>query len=598
VLRTARKRAEGGSTITQQLAKNNYAGSDRTFARKLREVLYASKLENRYEKDELLERYLNQIYFGESAYGLTAAARTFFAKPANELTVAEAATLAGKIRAPERLDPRTQPEAVIKRRNQVVRAMVVNNWLAATEAKVAEAAPLVLAPEAPPDVARAPHFVEYVKREAAGIAELGPDPDARSLRLFTGGLKVETTLDPRYFDAATEAVRAQLGEAGDPAVAAVTIKPGDGAILSLFGGLSFERKFDVASQGRRQPGSSYKPFVYLAMLQAGIDPRSTYPASSPQTFEYQGEVFDVGNYEDEGGGESNVDDAMVHSLNTVFMRIGLDVGPDRVVAAARAAHDPGDPGAIATVPSVALGGLSQGVTPLEHAAAYATFAAHGRYAAPYAITRITDRSGKVLYEHQVDVTEVYRDLEVGVLTAALQRVVTEGTGRGAAIGRPLAGKTGTTQNYGDAWFAGFVPQAATAVWVGDPTRITPMLDVHGRRVTGGSFPASIFAATMRAGLEGVPVEPLFTATPDQLTLQLATTTTSSTAVPDAPAVTEATTTTTPTTAPPETTTTRPPSETTTSPPPTTAPPPTTSPSSSPPPSSTAPPSTTTTSKKP
>ena len=213
----------------------------------------------------------------------------------------------------------------------------------------------------------------------------------------------------------------------------------------MFGGLSFERKFDVASQGRRQPGSSYKPFVYLAMLQAGIDPRSMFDGNSPQTFEYNGEVFEVGNYEDEAGGESNVDDAMVHSLNTVFMRIGLDVGPDRVVATARAAHDPADPNAIATVPSVSLGGLSQGVTPLEHAAAFATFAARGRYAAPYAITRITDRAGTVLYEHRPEVEDVYRELEVGVLTVALQRVVTEGTGRGAAI-RPVAGKTGTTQN--------------------------------------------------------------------------------------------------------------------------------------------------------
>jgi penicillin-binding protein 1A len=271
---------------------------------------------------------------------------------------------------------------------------------------------------------------------------------------------------------------------------------------------------------------------------------------------------------------------MVHRLNTVFMKIGLTVGPDRVVATARAAHDPDDPAAIATVPSVSLGGLSQGVTPLEHAAAYATFAARGRYARPYAITRITDRAGDVLYEHTPDVTEVYRDLEVGVLTNALERVVREGTGRGAYFGRRVAGKTGTTQNYGDAWFAGYVPQAATAVWVGDPTKITPMLNEHGRRVTGGSFPASIFAATMAAGLDGVPVEPLFTATPDQLSLQLATTTTSSTTTTEPPSTTS--TAVLPTVPP------------VSSVPPTTAPPTSAPATTAPPPSSTAPPPSSTT----
>ena len=521
-LRTAQGDTQGGSTISQQLAKINYTQRERTFLRKFKEVLYVTELEKRYSKDELLERYVNQVYFGEGAYGIATAARVYFNTTPDQLSPAQAAMLAGKISSPEGLDPRKDPEAVVKRRDQVLHNMAESGWLDQAALDQALATPLELAPEQPPEVAKAPHFVELVKREARGIEALGATPEERDRRLFTGGYVLETTLDPKAFDATTAAVQEQLGEPGDPTAAVVSVQPGDGAIRNLFSGLGFDRKFDVASQGRRQPGSAFKPFVYLAMLRAGIDPRSTFDAATPQEFEYNGEKFTVDNYEGKGGGQLNADDALVQSVNTVYMRIGLEVGPPQVVETARMVNAPKDEKAISAVASTSLGGLTLGVTPLEMAAAYATFAAKGVYAEPYAIARIRDAQGNVVYEHQAETRQAFEPDQVGVLNNATQRVVKEGTGRGASIGRPLAGKTGTTQNYGDAWFVGYVPQLATAVWVGHPERIEPMLNVHGKRVSGGSFPASIFAATMRAALDGVPPKPLPTASPDILKLRMLT----------------------------------------------------------------------------
>jgi penicillin-binding protein 1A len=519
-VRTAQGQTQGGSTITQQLAKLNYTGRQRTVFRKLKEVLYASKLEREYTKDELLERYLNQVYFGEGSYGINGAAQTFFGVTADRLSPAQAALLAGKIRAPEANDPRRDPEESKTRRDQVLRNMEEEGWLEQNELDAALAEPIALAPERPSEAAKAPHFVEYVKREAASIEELGGAPERRQRELLTGGYLVETTLDPKAFDASVESVQKELGRPGEPSAAVVSVQPGDGAIRNLFGGLTFARQFDVASQGRRQPGSAYKPFVYMAMLRQGIDPRSLFDARSPQTFEYRGEKFETSNYEEEGGeGMVNADDALVRSINTVYMRIGLEVTPPRVVSVGRDLQAPSDPDAIRSVASVSLGGLSKGVTPLEMAAAYAAFAAKGVYAEPYAIARIKDRDGKVVFERKPKTISVFEDKEVGVLNHPMQRVVREGTGKGANIGRPVAGKTGTTQNYGDAWFVGYTPQLATAVWVGHPDEIKPMLNVRGRRVSGGSFPATIFAATMRRALEGQPPLQLFTARIEDLDLE-------------------------------------------------------------------------------
>ncbi|MGH9042808.1 MAG: transglycosylase domain-containing protein [Acidimicrobiia bacterium] len=510
--------AQGGSTITQQLAKINYTAGERTLFRKVREVLFASALETRYSKDKLLERYLNQVYFGEGAYGIRAGALAFFGVEPADLTPAQGATLAGKIRAPSFLDPRTRPEAVTARRDQVLAAMSAHGWLSAEALAQARAEPLVVAPPRPPGISLAPHFVDHVKREAATLEALGPDRKTRLTRLFTGGYTIHTTLDPKVFAATEASVAKRLGEPGDPLTVAASVAPGDGAIRNLFGGLDFpSTQFPYASRGRRQAGSAFKPFVYLAALRDGIDPRSTFDGTSGRTIGCYGNR-PVRNYAGEdAGGRIDVDTAMTHSVNVVFVELGCEVGVGDVVDAATDAGIPA--GATKKQGAVFLGGLDRGVSPLAMANAYATFASGGIRAEPYSIAAIRDSDGADVYAHRRKVRRVFDPAQVAVLNQALSRVVGAGTGRAAGIGRPVAGKTGTTQENVDAWFVGYVPQLSTAVWVGyDPAR--PMADVHGRTVTGGSFPAAIFGDLMRGGLKGVPVRRLPVSAPDPLGLTI------------------------------------------------------------------------------
>jgi penicillin-binding protein 1A len=512
-------RVEGGSTITQQLAKLNYTGSQRTVFRKLREVLYVARLEQRYTKDELLQRYVNQVYFGDANYGIADASVHYFGVNPEQLTVAQAATLAGMIHSPGHLDPYIRPQAVIVRRNEVVANMRRHQWLDAAGADAARVASLGVVPDKPENasVSKAPHFVQYVGREASALDELGGTSASRSKQAYTGGYTIETTLDPKALDDAVAAARQTLGQPGDPTTAVASVQPGDGAIRVLFGGLDANRRFDVSSQGRRQPGSSFKPYLYVAALEAGIDPRTVFDSGSPKTVQCAGDPWTVHNYEGEGGGPITVDDAMTHSVNTVFQQLMAAVGPGAVQrVGVRLGIDEHE-----LVPArcaMALGGLPQGVSPLEQAAAYATFAAKGVYAQPYAIVRIKDRRGRIVYEHQTKTIPAIPSEEAGVVNAALEGVVNDGTGTAAGIGRPLGGKTGTTENHADAWFIGYVPQLSTAVWVGYPDSLVPMTDVHGIAVAGGTFPARIFARYMRPTLADVAVQDLFTASPDALSL--------------------------------------------------------------------------------
>ena len=513
---TALGHTEGGSTITQQLAKLNYTGSQRTVFRKAREVFYATALEERYSKADLLRRYLNQVYFGGGSYGISAAAHAFFGVDPAQLTRAQAATLAGKIRSPSGLDPRRNPDPVIARRNQVLRAMAKHHWLSKADLDAALAEPMTLAPPQPPGVARAPHFVDFVKREVGGLDEFGDSAENRRTRVFTGGYTIETTLDPKLFDASVAAVAARLGTPGDPNTAVASVVPGDGAVDNLFGGLDYAAtQFGFADQGLRQPGSAFKPFVYMAALRDRIDPRSVFDGTSGRRIPCYGNQ-PVNNYAGEDfGGAIDVDSALTRSVNVVFVDLGCQVGVNSVLRAATDAGVPSD--ATKAQGAVFLGGLDRGVSPLTMAAAYATFASGGIYAEPYGIKTIRDSRGNVVYQHEKATHRAFEPAEAGILNAALRRVVTEGTGRAAAIGRPVAGKTGTTSDNVDAWFVGYTPQVATAVWVGyDPPR--PMTSVHGRSVTGGSFPAAIFADLMRTGLAGGPAAPLPTASPDDLSL--------------------------------------------------------------------------------
>lgn len=537
MINSARGQTQGGSTITQQLAKLNYVGSQRSFLRKFKEVLYASKLESKYSKDQLLERYINQVYFGNGAYGIALASQSFFGVAPDKLTPAQAATLAGKIRSPNGLDPYKDPTTVQSRRDQVLRNMGKHHWLAGAELESALASPLGVVPRqgrarGVGGASKAPDFMAYVGREAAGIEALGSTEDARRKQAFTGGYTIETTVDLKATDAAVESAKALLGAAGDPTTAIASVEPGNGAIRVLFGGLDPNLEFDPASQGRRQPGSSFKPYVYLAMLKAGIDPRSQFDSSSPQTLRCNNAPWTVNNFEGEGRGMIDVDEALTRSVNVVFAQVMAKVGPNAVRDVATKAGIPAE----ALTPAecaMALGGLRQGVSPLEQATGFATFAAKGVAAEPYAIVRIKDRRGNVVYERKPKTTQAFRDKEAGVVNAALERVVEGGTGTAAAIGRPVAGKTGTSENYGNAWFVGYTPQLSTAVWVGRPEGDTPMRGVHGINVTGGSFPARIFSRYMKAALAGVPVVDLYTASVDDLGLK--STVSTAPAPPPAPA---------------------------------------------------------------
>lgn len=512
----------GGSTITQQLAKLNYTGSQRTFGRKFREVLYASELERKHSKQLLLERYLNQVYFGDTAYGIGAASRVFFGTTTDKLTPAQAALLAGKIRSPVSLDPVKHPDQVLGRRNDVLDAMRRQGWLDDAALAAAKAEPVKLAPPGAAEAGYAPHFVQYVRREAQTLDVLGSTPEARGAALDQGGYVIRTTLDRRAFDAAVAATQKTLGEPGEPTTAVVSVQPGDGAIRVLFGGLDPALQFDVASQGQRQPGSAFKPFAYLAAIEERIDPRTPFPTTSPITVPCPNGPFEVKNYEGAGGPPADLDAATADSINVVFAQLVSKTGPKAILDQA---EKTGIPAGIKPVCAIALGGTTPGVSPLHMASAYAVFAARGVYAPPYAIAAVEDPDGTVVHRKKVETRQALDKTRVGVLNNALVRVVTEGTGRAAAIGRPVAGKTGTTQDYGDAWFVGFVPQLATAVWVGHPNKVVPMTDVRGIAVAGGTYPARIFAQTMRAALQGVPDEPIFTADPELLGLKPPTTTT-------------------------------------------------------------------------
>jgi penicillin-binding protein 1A len=516
---TLRGHTEGGSTITQQVAKINYTAGEHTVFRKIKELLYASRLERKYTKDQLLERYLNQVYFGDGAYGIAAASVNYFGVPPAKLSVSQAAMLAGKIRAPEILDPRTNAQPMKARRDQVLRNMQKQGWLDKPALSVALAEPMVAQPRPLASAGLAPHFVAYVEREAKKLDALGGSPETRASQLFTGGYRIETTLDPKTFNATVASVQARLGAGGDPTTAVATVKPGDGAIRSLFGGLDFATtQFDMSSLGGRQAGSSFKPFVYLAALRDKIDPRSTFDGTSGRVIPCYG-TKPVNNYAGEdASGAINLDDALAHSVNVVFVDLGCKVGPKAVLSAA---NDAGIPdGATTAQGAIFLGGLDRdGVNALEMASAFATFAADGVYTQPYAITRIVDRKGKVVYQHKVSAHRAFSADEVGVLNTPLQKVVKEGTGTAAAIGRPVAGKTGTTQDNVDAWFVGYTPDLATGVWVGH-AKPKPMRNVHGRAVTGGSFPAQIFSDVMRAAEKGMPVKQLHTTSPDALGLHM------------------------------------------------------------------------------
>ncbi|HEX7166966.1 MAG TPA: PBP1A family penicillin-binding protein [Acidimicrobiales bacterium] len=495
--------AQGGSTITQQLVKNAVLDNERTYDRKAKEAVLALRIEQEYSKEEILERYLNTVYFGAGAHGVVAAAERFFARPLAELGVAEAALLAGLISSPQTFDPFKHPQRAQARREHVLDRMVALGYVARAEADAAKAVPL---PTEVTTRAAQPtdYFTEEVRRQLLADERLGATPQDRFATVFRGGIRVETTFDPALQRAAEQAVVANLPQSPFTA-ALVAIDPADGAVKALVGGPGFEQaKYNLATQGARQAGSSFKTIALAAWLADGRSPDDVVDATAPCWFERPPPemIWNVDNY-DGGSSEQVVTtlrEATVKSSNCAYARLALVLGPEKIAAMAQRL---GVGRKVPQVPSIVLG--SGEVSPLEMASVYATLAADGVRHSPLFIRRVLGSDGKVLFENAPTSERVLEPNVARTITDVLRGVVDRGTGARARIGRPAAGKTGTAQEWRDAWFAGYTPQLAAAVWMGSPAGQLSMTGVAGVNVTGGSFPAQIWGAFMGTAMAPLPV---------------------------------------------------------------------------------------------
>ncbi len=485
-------KAQGGSTITQQYVKQAFVTSEKTLKRKVQEAILAQEVERRYSKDEILGLYLNTIYFGHGAYGVEAASRAYFGKGVEKLTIAESAVLIGVIKSPGRYSPYLEPENAIGRRDVVLGLMRDQTVIDQAQYDEAKATEITLA-GLQPLANTAPYFLEWVKDGL--IAEFGKD------KVYRGGLLVRTTLDSRMQQAAEQAVADVLNREGDPSAALVAIRPSTGEVLAMVGGKDFKtQQFNVAVQGKRQPGSAFKTFVLATALQEGINPEKAFP-SGPRSFQVGGDTWKVTGASGGINGTMRLRQATEKSVNSVYAQLILDVGADKVV---KTGEKLGLREGIRPVPAIALGGLEDGVSPLEMARAYATLASGGMRTTPYGVSYVKEADATLLKETKPAPTREI-DADVAYLTTDILRgVIERGTGTKARLGRPAAGKTGTTQQYRDAWFVGYTPDLVCAVWVGYPDSQREMKGVHGINVTGGTLPADIWARFMKSALADTP----------------------------------------------------------------------------------------------
>jgi penicillin-binding protein 1A len=495
---------EGGSTITQQLVRNLYISREQTVQRKVKEACLATKLDRAWTKQRILTEYLNQSFYGNRAYGIEAAAQTYFSKPAKKLTLAESALLAGLPQAPSIYDPFTAPAPALARRQEVLRALADTGVIGRRVYRKAIDAPLVLRRGRLYDRIREPYFFGYVRDRL--IEAYG----AQQVR--SGGMKVYTTIIPRYQRVAETAIRDTLDEPDDPASALISISPRTGAIRAMTAVVPNRPKnqFNLVSQARRQPGSTFKTFVLAAAVEQGINPDSTFYVSAPFTYKIHpagncddGSWWCVKTYANDYYGWSSIRSATLRSDNAVYAQLTLDVTPQKVAEMARRMgvrsqlDIRGD-----YVPAIGLGSIA--VSPLDLASSYATLAAGGIYAEPMAIRRVELADGTVDTQAGWGKPKRRRAISEGtaaIVTRILEQNVQSGTGTRAAFGRPAAGKTGTAELNVDAWFAGYTPELATTVWIGFTRAEIPLESVHGIAVTGGSFPAEIWRLFMEPALE-------------------------------------------------------------------------------------------------
>ena len=502
-------RLQGGSTITQQYVKNVYLGRERTLVRKLKEAALAVKVEREFSKDEILERYLNTIYFGRGAYGVQAASRAYFGINVEGLGLPEAAYLAGLIRAPEGADAKKadQLEVARVRRSRTLAAMARNAMITEEQRAAADADDFRVIDQKKdlaPDVARqdigTPFFAEYVRAQL--VRTYG------EAKTYGGGLQVTTTLDLKTQEQANGAVCGFLDRPTDPPGALVAVDDA-GRVRAMVGGCKWG---DDPSQGQskvnlavgaegggtgRQAGSTFKPFLLAEVVAEGYTVESALPAPAEIVLEGAdaGKDWTVPNYDGASFGRSlNLIDATRNSVNTVYAQLVMAIGPEKLV---ERAHDLGIRSNLEPVPSLVLG--TADVSPLEMAGAYSTFARRGEYVQPHVIEKVRDADGTVLYEANPERRRALDEGDADVVNFVLRQAVERGTGTAARVpGRQIAGKTGTTNDYADAWFVGYTPKLTAAVWMGYPEGGAehPMTNVRGRKVSGGSFPAQIFRRFM------------------------------------------------------------------------------------------------------
>jgi membrane peptidoglycan carboxypeptidase len=493
---------QGGSTITQQYAKTAFLTPDQTIERKIRELIIAIKLENIMTKDEILENYLNTIYFGRGAYGVETAAQVYFGKSVRDLTLRQSAILASILRSPGYYDPGLREgneERLAARYRYTIRGMVAVGWADQKLLNNLEM-PKVLA-RTKTGILAGPkgYLVAAVEKE---LHKLGFSDE----KLMVGGLKVITTLNKKAQEAAVLAVAKEAPEKApdDLHIGLAAIRPGTGAILAMYGGPDYvERQLNNATQGITQAGSSFKPFALIAALEAGISLDTVWNGKSPQTFDDNGKPYEVGNYGRKSFKNLTLLEATEKSVNTVYVPLGIAVGPERVIDAARRAGIP-DAVEMIPTPSVVLGVASPRV--LDVANAYATFAAEGVYAKPFLVVEVVNRNGGVLYKAKPQGQEVFSKEVMADLTYALESVVKFGSGFAAQkLGRPAAGKTGTSQENSSAWWNGYTPQIAASVAFYRDDSTESLRGIGGMQtLTGGSFPARIWTEFMRGALAGEP----------------------------------------------------------------------------------------------
>jgi penicillin-binding protein 1A len=503
---------QGASTITEQFVKNSLeAHDDRTVFQKLREAALAYHLEHKWSKQKILNQYLNTIYFGNGAYGVESAVRTYFGgrdrkyapseRIANNVTPGQAALLAGMIASPSAYDPIQNPVDARTRRDQVLRNMLQERMITQVEYQegLQEAIP-TRQTIAPPVVnSTQPYFSSWVTQQLVDRYGSG--------RVFGGGLKITSSLDPELQEAAEQAISGRLGGIG-PSASLVAIENKTGEVKAMVGGGDFEdRPFNLATNGHRQPGSAIKPFILAAAMEDGISPGSVW-TSGPKSFPVPGskkERFIVHNYEDSYAGSTTLGNALVKSDNSVFAEVGLKVGPKKV---SKMAERLGIKTHVSTNPAMVLGGLKEGVTPLEMAYAYSTIANGGKRVSgtfasspmgPVAYTKVADGD-----DAQKNKEKTKRVLPEGIgeqMRQLMHGVVVSGTGVKANVSEFAAGKTGTTENYGDAWFVGFTDKYTVAVWVGYADKLQYMkTEYHGGPVAGGTFPAEIWRDFMTSAI--------------------------------------------------------------------------------------------------